>query len=177
VAYDIRDVTTLEGTNADVFAASPRSGSFLTAVVDDISPDGVPRIVISGESVTRPAATTMQFPTAAAASEALLGRSVLVLLGPADLPIIVGVISRHLWEERGDPGASELRTILPPGQPVQVEADKRRIDLEATDEIRLTCGKSALVMRRDGTVVVRGVKIVSRATGTHRIMGATVGIN
>jgi uncharacterized protein (DUF2345 family) len=66
---------------------------------------------------------------------------------------------------------------LPAGKSVQVQADKRRVELEATDEIRLTCGKSALVLRRDGTVIVRGVKIVSRASETNRIMGATVGIN
>jgi hypothetical protein len=32
-------------------------------------------------------------------------------------------------------------------------------------------------MRRDGTVVVRGVTIISRATQANKIRGATVSVN
>ncbi len=177
MARDIREVTTCtDDTVAERPTATQPTRSILTAVVDDISPEGVPRILVSGESHPRSAATMVRFPTAAAASEALLGQTVLVL-DDVNLPTILGVVGECVWERRGDEGVSEVRASLPAGQAVHVQVDKRRVDIEATDEIRLTCGKSALVMRRDGTVIVRGVKIVSRASGTHRIMGATVGIN
>ena len=74
-------------------------------------------------------------------------------------------------------GAVEAEAKLPTGQPMSVQLDKRRVDLEASEEIGLTCGKSSLVMRRDGTVIVRGVKIVSRATESNKIRGGTVSIN
>jgi hypothetical protein len=177
MAHEIRDVTT--GTAVAVADRSTHiqaQTGVVTALVDDISPEGVPRVVLAGESGARSAASTMHFATAAAASEALLGQTVLVLVG-GDIPVILGLVRERLWAQRGDDTASEVQVVLPVGQAMQVRADKRRVELEAADEIRLTCGKSALVLRRDGTVIVRGVKIVSRASETHRIMGATVAIN
>ena len=80
--------------------------------------------------------------------------------------------------------------MLPAGEARSVQLDKRRIDLEASEEIRLTCGKSSLVLRRDGSVVVRGVAIVSRASQSNKsaaapgqpelgevVMPVTVGVN
>ncbi|MFN8066638.1 MAG: hypothetical protein U0P82_17745 [Vicinamibacterales bacterium] len=155
------------------------TGAVMTAIVDDISPDGVARIVVSGEQHPRTAASALTYSTAAEASAALLGQLVVVVFAALDMPVIVGPVRRRLWEARErDTGGTDVRGTLPTDQPVAVEVDRqRRIELEAADEIRLTCGKSALVMRRDGTVIVRGVKIVSRATETNRIMGGTVGIN
>jgi hypothetical protein len=119
----------------------------------------------------------LRFPSAAAASEALLGRTVLVLLNPPSQPVILGAVAQRLWDKRDADGPAEAHAKLPAGEPVAVQVDKRRLELEATDEIRLTCGKSSLVMRRDGTVVVRGVKVVSRATESNKIRGGTVSIN
>lgn len=158
-------------------AVQPRGGQdqIATAVVDDISPDGVARVIVGGE--TRDASSLLRFPSAAAASEALLGRTVLVLLNPPTQPVILGVVAQRLWDKRDIEGPAEAQAKLPAGEPVAVHVDKRRVDLEATEEIRLTCGKSSLVMRRDGTVVVRGVKIVSRATQSNKIRGGTVSVN
>jgi hypothetical protein len=152
-------------------------GEITTAVVDDISPDGVARVVLTGEEQPRNAASVLRFPSAAAASEALLGRTVLVLLNRPAQPVILGAVAQRLWDERDPDSPAEVQAKLPGGEPVAVQLDKRRIDLEASDEIRLTCGKSSLVMRRDGTVVVRGVTIVSRATQSNKIRGGTVSIN
>ena len=58
-----------------------------------------------------------------------------------------------------------------------MQLDKKRLELEASDEIRLTCGKSSLLLRRDGTVIIKGVTITSRASQTNKIRGATVNIN
>ena len=101
--------------------------------------------------------------------------------GPAESgrrqPVILGVVAQRLWDKRDADGPAEAQAKLPTGDPLSVQLDKRRLDLEASDEIRLTCGKSSLVMRRDGTVIVRGVKIVSRATESNKIRGGTVSIN
>jgi hypothetical protein len=152
-------------------------GRMTTAVVDDISPDGVARVVLTGEEQPRDAASLLRFSSGDAASEALLGRTVLVLQNPDALPVIVGVISERLWDNREGDSSCEVLAKLPAGEVRAVQLDKRRIDLEASDEIRLTCGKSSLVMRRDGSVVIRGVQIVSRATQSNKIRGGTVNIN
>lgn len=161
---------------AEVLQRRGGRGEVAIAVVEDISHDGVARVVLSGEAESREAASLARFPSAAAAAKALLGRTVLVLVNPSSPPVIIGAVSQRLWDE-GDTGADcEARAKLPAGV-LSVQVDKRRVDLEASDEIRLTCGRSSLVMRRDGTVIVRGVKIVSRATESNKIRGATVSIN
>jgi len=148
-----------------------------TAVVDDISPDGVARIVLHGEETPRDAASLLRFPSAAAASEALLGRTVLVLADTTAQPVILGVVAERLWETREPEHGGDVELKLPAGDARSVHVDRRRLDLEAADEIRLTCGKSSLVMRRDGTVIVRGVNIVSRASQSNKIRGGTISLN
>jgi hypothetical protein len=155
----------------------PAGGQVTTAVVDDISPDGVPRVIVSGDRQPREAASLVQFGSAAAASEALLGRTVLVLVSRSAEPVILGPVSQRLWNERDADAGCEAEVRLPAGGARSVQLDRRRLELEASEEIRLTCGKSSLLLRRDGTVIVRGVKIVSRASQSNKIRGATVDIN
>lgn len=149
----------------------------LTAVVDDISPDGVARVTFSGEDQSRDAASMLRFPSAAEASEALLGSTVMVLAPPSAQPVILGIVGERVWDQREGQPVADARVKLPADEIRALQLDKRRLDLEASEEIRLTCGKSSLVLRRDGMVIVRGVQIVSRATQSNKIRGGTVAIN
>jgi hypothetical protein len=155
----------------DLIQRGAGTGQIDTAVVEDISPDGVPMVVLRGEEQRREALSLLRFPSADAASDSILGRTVLVLANGSGMPVILGVVSQRLWETR------EVEAQLPAGEARAVQVDKKLVNLEATEEIRLTCGKSSLVMRRDGTVVVRGVTITTRATQSNKIRGATVSIN
>ena len=147
-----------------------------TAVVEEISPEGVARVMISGEFHAQQAVTVVHYGSATAASAALLRQTVLVLVHRVGPPVIMGVVGSRLW-----PAAPELpveaETTVDPLAPRVAQLDKRRVELEASDEIRLTCGKSSFVMRRDGTVIVRGVKIVSRAIESNKIRGGTIALN
>lgn len=163
-----------EDTSA--YGSSGPGGPIATAVVDDISPDGVARVTLTGEDRSRDAASVLRFASAVEASEALLGSTVLVLAPPSGPPVILGIVGDRVWAQR-EPASAEAHVSLPAGEARSVQLDKRRIDLEASEEIRLTCGKSSLVMRRDGSVVVRGVTIVSRALQSNKIRGGTVAIN
>jgi hypothetical protein len=170
--------TLLDDPSADVFPHDQRTfGRTASAVVEDISADGTPMVILTGEPRSCEALSVLRFPTAHAAVEALLGRTVVVFVNESSRPVILGVVAERLWDTPEGAGPIDAQATLPPGEPVAVHADKRRLDLEATDEIRLTCGKSSLVMRRDGTVIVRGVNIVSRALQAHKIRGATVNVN
>jgi hypothetical protein len=146
------------------------------AIVEDISPDGVAMVVLSGDTKACEASTILHFASAAAAADALLGRPVLVLVNRGMPPVILGVIAQKLFDRREAEAPREVEVTLPvEGRSVQL--DKRKVDLEASEEIRLTCGKSSLVMRRDGTVIIRGVRITSRASQANKVRGATVSIN
>ena len=53
----------------------------------------------------------------------------------------------------------------------------KRIVLEAEDELLLQCGAGSIEARRDGKVSVKGRDVLSRATRTNKVRGATVLIN
>ncbi|SAK49435.1 Rhs element Vgr protein [Caballeronia pedi] len=47
----------------------------------------------------------------------------------------------------------------------------------ATDEIKLECGKSSITMKSDGTIEIKGVKILSQGADSHAIVGSTVTVD
>jgi hypothetical protein len=152
-------------------------GGIITGVVQEISADGVARVLLAGEVTVRDAASLKQFASAREAADALLGRTVLVVWGAPDQLVILGAVSERVWKTKGPEAPQEVQAKLPASEPVSVQADKRHVNLEAAEEIRLTCGQSSLVMRRDGTIVIRGIQITSRALQANKIRGATVNIN
>jgi hypothetical protein len=94
-----------------------------------------------------------------ATTEELGGAAQSVLLifedGNACFPVVAGVVREN----------------------IQRQEPKRSLTLEATSELTITCGKSSITLRRDGRVVIKGTELVSRASGTNKIRGATVKIN
>jgi hypothetical protein len=82
--------------------------------------------------------------------------------GRADLPIVLGLL------QAPEPAASPC---------VRIDADGRRLELEAKDEIVLRCGPASITLRRNGRVLIRGLAIETRATGRNRIKGGSVQIN
>ena len=60
--------------------------------------------------------------------------------------------------------------------PKNTEPETRTV-LEATAELTLRCGDAELTLRRDGTIVLSGSYVLSRASGTNKILGGAVVIN
>lgn len=65
------------------------------------------------------------------------------------------------------------------GEPAPREAviDDERILIEAEHEIELRCGEAAIILTRDGRILLRGTYISSHASATQRIRGGAVQIN
>ncbi|ATB39507.1 hypothetical protein CYFUS_004951 [Cystobacter fuscus] len=61
--------------------------------------------------------------------------------------------------------------------PAEARVDGERVVITGRKEVVLECGKASLTLRRDGTVVLRGVNLVSEAEEVHRIRGRKVRIN
>lgn len=55
--------------------------------------------------------------------------------------------------------------------------DLERLVLQGHAEVQLRCGDASVTMRADGRVVVKGTELVSRASATNKIRGASVQIN
>lgn len=86
-----------------------------------------------------------------------------------ELPIMLGVPSETPLP------AANLHSSHAVGDDVTFTV--RRLVIDAGLEITLRCGQSSVVIRKDGTVVIRGTNLLSRSSGANRIKGATVRIN
>jgi hypothetical protein len=98
---------------------------------------------------------------------AMVGREVLLCFaGPQRTPVVVGLLFTP-----GDGMASA------PAPTVDLVVDRRRIVLEARQEVILRCGKAAIRLGADGKVYVQGADVVSSAARVNRIRGGAVKIN
>lgn len=60
---------------------------------------------------------------------------------------------------------------------VDEPSDERTLTLRAHERIEIRCGDSALILRSDGHVVLKGRQVLTRARGVNKIKGAAVQIN
>jgi hypothetical protein len=92
--------------------------------------------------------------------------------GDAALPIIVGVV-RDTFAPAPPP--RQVAVISEPGR--AIELNGKAVIVEGQDEIVLRCGLGSLTIRADGQIVLKGTRLVSRASETNKIRGASVQIN
>jgi hypothetical protein len=97
----------------------------------------------------------------------LVGRTVTLGFedGDPDRPLITGLIRTP--DELEAAGAGQ----------VHVAIDGKTLVLTARERIELRCGESVVRLGADGKVLVRGVHVVTRASGQNRIKGGSVQIN
>ena len=97
----------------------------------------------------------------------LVGREVLLAwVDDVELPIITGVIRRPI-DARREAAVPRLEAFV----------DAERIVLSGRREVVLRCGKASILLSADGSVVVKGAKLLTSSTGVHRIRGGAVQIN
>jgi hypothetical protein len=113
-----------------------------------------------------------------AAAARLLGRKVVLVFegGAPSRPLILGLIRDAPAESLAEkPAAIDADSIGAPGQPLTVNG--RRLLLEGQQEIVLRCGQGSITLRADGSIVVKGTRLLSRASEVNKIRGASVQIN
>lgn len=81
-------------------------------------------------------------------------------------PVICGVIRQPSDVER-DAATPRFEAVV----------DAERIVLSGQREVVLRCGKASIVLGADGSVVIKGARLLTSATGVHRIRGGAVQIN
>lgn len=123
----------------------------------------------SGDALVDFPDKTDQGPTVAISTvsltEADLNREVVLLFEDGDWarPIIIGLRQQTIRQKSQ--------------QHISIESDGGRLVIKAEHEIMLRCGKASIHLRSDGSVRIRGIDIVSRASATNRIRGGNVQIN
>ena len=88
------------------------------------------------------------------------------------LPIIIDSLYSLVDE------ITESSTIaLETERPKDVLIDGKRVTFDAKEEIVLRCGKSSIILSRDGKIVIKGSHLLSRSRGMNKIKGGAVHIN
>lgn len=103
--------------------------------------------------------------------------------------------ARSLAELHLDMIGSEVALLFENGDPRRplivgriVEPAKKRSDahvirdgetvkVTASEKLELRCGKSVIIMEKDGHLTIRGTYLVSHASATNRIRGGSVNLN
>jgi hypothetical protein len=91
--------------------------------------------------------------------------------------------------EGGDPSRPVVLSLLHEAQPLsciagapasdhwQLQVDGERCILSARHELVLECGRARLVLRADGRAELRGVTVVTEASGANKVRGGSVQLN
>jgi hypothetical protein len=136
--------------------SSQSGGVAQTGVLLEIGANGSPIVDYGGNELG-------PIPARTAILSANAGDTVLLVFDGGDptRPIIVGVV-RDRFEK---------------SHPQRLKLAAKEILVEGTEEVSLRCGESSLILRKDGKAVLKGREVLSRASRTNRIKGATVQLN
>lgn len=149
----------------------PARNSLVVAKITSVSPEGAVYVSVDGfaDAVQVSSAVGLSPETTEAD---VSGKEVLVLVRQTNpfSGTIVGFLRESLWERT----VAEGRL---PAENLGIRADGRKVVVSAEEEITLVCGKSSLLLRQDGTIVLKGIRLVSRASESNKIRGASVHIN
>jgi hypothetical protein len=141
--------------------------------VVEMNGDGKPRVDFAGnpgEPVVARCLDTVRLEGMAA-----LGELPVLLVfehGDPARPIIVGVVASGTVAL-----AQPHATLAQTGGFRHAIVDGRRVVLKGDEEVTLMCGGASITLNKDGRISLRGVEIVSRASGANKIRGASVSIN
>lgn len=132
-----------------------------------ISASGVPLVEFPGNhSGPQEALSAVQL-TCKDEARTYIGREVMLHLETeGDRIVLMSILHERLVADRQD------STRLQSGS-----QNKKSLHLEADSELRLSCGKSSLVMKQNGKVLLKGIDIVSHAESRQRIVGGEIKIN
>lgn len=152
------------------FTPTAALGETLTGHLDGI--DGEGRVLFLPEAGGRspfPVAIGLPIPDAALVKAARTGARALALRvsGPGERWVLVGLLRERVGEKARDAA---------PGQ-LEITVDGETVRIEAQHQIELRCGRSKLLLRKDGRVVLSGSYVLTKSTGPNKIKGATIALN
>jgi len=93
--------------------------------------------------------------------------------GDQSKPVVAAIVRNNLFPI----GRKTELTQKSRSSELNATVDGKAININAQDEIRLECGKSSILLRKDGKVVIKGANLISRSSGPNKIKGGSVGIN
>ena len=115
-------------------------------------------------------------PEFAAAPEQFVGRKLLLAFegGDALQPLILGLVRETLATA---PAAAPANRPLAGEAGQALTVNGRSLHFDAQEEIVFRCGQGSITVRADGSILIKGTKLMSRASEVNKIRGASVQIN
>jgi len=156
----------------DLFASEARA--FCVGQIVQLTPEGQALVDYPGNPGEPVLARSVVSAPPTGDDDLHQGTAVLLLFEHGDpaLPIIVGMVRNALY-----PPVPHNEVTLISEKPRDVVVDGKKMVFDAKEEIVLRCGKSSVTLHKNGKIVVKGAQLVSRASGTNKIKGASVSIN
>lgn len=147
----------------------------VVGLIDAVHDDGSVFVSLPGSSQRIRARTTFQLSEFRDDPEQLVGCDVLLSVAGfrCKKAIIVGLLNDTLWstvDKQASSGAAGDGKI-------DVKVDGKSITFNAEKEIVLTCGRSSIALKRDGKIIIKGMRVTTRAAKSNKIKGASVNIN
>lgn len=104
----------------------------------------------------------------------LAGREVLLGFdnGDSSCPIIIDTLSATFEDT-----AAASDRVLEVHKPETIEVDRKRLVLDAEEEVVLRCGEASITLTSAGKVLIKGNYLASRSSGANSIKGSSVRIN
>jgi hypothetical protein len=164
----------LETTILETAGRSVAQGLLMGQIVQ-LTHEG--RALVDFDGAAQPVEAASALGDSAVAGVNLVGLPVLLWIDPAsNSPVILGIVRDRVVADRpASEKHSKRRTTKP--EALQVQVDGERLVLEAKQQIELRCGESSITLRKDGKILIKGADLVSRASRSNRIKGASVEIN
>jgi Domain of unknown function (DUF6484) len=156
--------STTDGQASRAAAGHLRSASIVSGRLVGFSPCARAPLVVQAES-----SVALEARTIVDLHAAHVGREVLLAfeLGNRHKPIVLGILGP----------LTSLAPFTSNAGSLEVEADGRRLVVEARNELVLRCGRASVALHADGRIELRGDAIVSTAERANRIRGGSVELN
>lgn len=147
--------------------AEPGAG-FLSGHLAGLDAEGRPLFLAEG-SDGRPIPVAIGIPVSdgTIVKSARLGRRALVARVQDTTYVLVGFLRERVDSRALAAGPGELEVVV----------DGETLNIRAERQIELRCGKSSLLLRADGRVILSGTYVVSTSRGPNKVRGATISLN
>jgi hypothetical protein len=146
----------------------------LVGTIAEVTQDGKPLVLFEG--ATTPVVARIGAPVDPVDTEGVGAGTCVILIferGDRQLPIIIGIVRDSFSTSVLSPPLAKN----PTGCTSSFELNGRRVVLEGKEEVILRCGLGSLTIRADGQVVIKGTRLMSKASETNKVRGSSVFIN
>jgi hypothetical protein len=153
---------------------TPEQPVILVGKIIKITEDGVPFVKFEGSPnagvIAKVGVPAHEF----GPIDQIINLSVLILLQDNDpqKAIITGVIRDKLFDE-----SAVLNSISHENTTQSLTINGKSLLLEGENEIVLRCGLGSITLRANGQITLKGTKLLSRASESNKVRGASVFIN